>query len=245
MTSKADTVAPVAIVAKAVELACGVGIEAACRYLESQGDPLAVADQYAKAARSLYNDRKDVSTMLALGQSGVAYALRKALDLEASDAHKSKTLKEIAKTLAFNVSANAWPGWNDEGVAVTRDHIDSGLNLAQTCKRLVEELDLGPKRLANAYWLIGAHYLASGHLSEAAAAFDASAAGYRAAGDVAAEGMIRGYRALTQKLGSAAGLAAERELQRAYAELDAIGSDEARFYRAQISTADRVFSRSE
>jgi hypothetical protein len=241
MTSEADT-AHVAQVAKVVELAHEAGIEAACRSIEALADPIAAVDQYAKTARSLYKDHKDVARMLAVGKSGVDYALRKASDLQVIDAPKSKALKEMAKVLAFNVSANAWPGWDDEGVSITGDQIESGLELAQTSKRLVEELGLGPKQRATARWLIGAHHLAAGRLSDATAAFDESAAEYKAAGDAAAGGMIRGYRALAQKLGLAC-VEAERELQRACAELDAMGSDEARFFRAQISTADRVLSK--
>jgi hypothetical protein len=231
-------------VARAVELARDAGAEAACRHLEAQSDPVTVVDQYAKAVRSLYNDHKDVSKMLALGQAGVDYALRKAQELEVSDAAKSKTLKEMAKAIAFNSGANAWPGWDDQGITITEQHLVGGLELAEASKRLVQELGLGPKQVGKAYWLIGAHHLAAGRLSDAAAAFDRAAEGFKAVGDIASQNMLDGYRALAKKLSHATRVEGARELREAYAKLDEAGSAAAKFYRDQISTADRVFSKS-
>ena len=46
--------------------------------------------------------------------------------------------------MAYNVAANCWPGWGDEGVVIEAAHIDVGLELAMLSLRLVEELGQGP-----------------------------------------------------------------------------------------------------
>lgn len=96
---------PSVAVAEAVRLAFDEGIDAAARRLKAADDPIQVARRYGDVARAIYKERKDVSKMLALGWRGYDYAVRKAAEIAASEPETSDKLKEVAKTMAFNVAA--------------------------------------------------------------------------------------------------------------------------------------------
>ena len=233
-----------AAIAEAVKLAFDRNVEAAAQKLESAGDPVQVALLYADAAQAIYNERKDVSKMLALGGKGVDYTMRKATELAVSEPDKSKKLKEIAKVMTFNLSANTWPGWDDPGVLITAEHIKEGLGFAETSKQLVEELRFGPDQVGNAYWMIGAQHLACGRAGEAHAALQRAKGAFAEAADNDSIAMIRGYCALADKIDPAKRNEANTELHRVYAELDESGNESAQFYKGQLETADKVFAKS-
>ena len=107
--------------------------------------------------------------MAAIGKAAVRYHLKRS-EL-ARDVAATVKLKTAAKTLAYNVAANCWPGWGDEGVVIEASHIDAGLELAILSLRLVEELALGPHQLGNAHWLVGALQLAAGRLDASLLSF--------------------------------------------------------------------------
>jgi hypothetical protein len=48
-------------------------------------------------------------------------------------------VRESAKTIAFNVGANTWPGWGDEGVEISCDQRKAGLAAAMLSHRLVND----------------------------------------------------------------------------------------------------------
>jgi len=76
--------------------------------------------------------------MAAVGKAAVRYHLRQS-ELE-RDVAAAVKLRTAAKRMAYNVAANCWPGWGDEGVVIEAAHIDVGLELAMLSLRLVEEL---------------------------------------------------------------------------------------------------------
>jgi hypothetical protein len=233
-----------AAVAQAVRLVFDEGIDAAARQLEGADDPIQVAHGYAGAARAIYRERKDVPKMLALGRQGYDYAIRKAAEIAASAPETSNKLKEMAKTMAFNLAANTWPGWDDPGVVILPEHIDEGLNFAEKSKQLVEELHLGPNRVGTSYWMIGAHHLARRRSDEAHSALQRAKQAYAEAGDNDSVAMIRGYCALADKIDPAKRDEAEAELRRVYDDLNRSGSKGALFYKRQLETADKVFTKS-
>jgi hypothetical protein len=233
-----------AVIAEAIKLAFERNVEAAAQKLESPGDPAEVALRYSDAAQAIYNERKDVSKMLALGGKAVDYSLRKATELAASDPDKSKKLKEIAKVMTFNLAANTWPGWDEPGVLITTEHIKQGLGFAETSKQLVEELRFGPDQVGIVYWMIGAQNLACGRAGEAHAALRRAKSAFAEADDYDSVAMIRGYCALVDKIDPTKRNEATAELDRVDAELDKSGSDNAQFYKGQLETADKVFAKS-
>jgi hypothetical protein len=150
-------------------------------------------------------------------------------------------VRESAKTIAFNVGANTWPGWGDEGVQISCDQRKAGIAAAMLSLRLVNELNLGPQRMGTARWLVGAHQIAARQYEAAIEAFDAAARAFAAADDRAAETMARGYRALAGKLRRENAAAAAAELDRALQDLAQQGSKAAEFFQSQLARADRIF----
>jgi hypothetical protein len=212
-------------------------LPAAISYLEAGKDAVTVSANYIRFAQSLYNERKDVSRMLDAARRGIAYSL----DAAARDAREATaaTLKENAKTVAFNAAANCWPGWGDD-VIIEPTHLIEAVDLAVQCLRLVEELELGNIRLGTAYRLIGAVALARGHAADAAEAFEHAQSAFHAESAHASELMVQGYRALSrmrqprfQDLGAVEFCEVRRRLKED-------GSKEAQFYLQQLTTADRL-----
>lgn len=220
---------------EAIRLADAGDVAAAIDLLFAEADPSAQAEAFARLARHLYRQRKDVTGMVVAAEAGVAAALEAAK--AESDPKRALALRTAAKTLAFNAGANCWPGWDDAGVVVTRLHVLAGLSLAQTCLKLVVEQGFGAMQEANGHWLVGALSLAAGEPAAAEAEFKVAEAAFTEAGDKPAALMAQAYLALAK--GWNAGDAA---LAEALGRLTLDGSKEALFYRDQLVTAQKALA---
>src|SRR5262249_30053249 len=149
--------------------------------IEGAGEPVAVAMAYKDVAQALYRSNKDVPGMIDAGRRGIAFALDQAAAMTDAPATSAR-LKEIAWMMSFNLGANTWPGWGDEGIDIQRDQRKAGLDVAMLSLRLAEELSLGATRLGKAYWLVGAHHIANGDAEAALAALDRAAQAFATAG---------------------------------------------------------------
>jgi tetratricopeptide (TPR) repeat protein len=147
---------------------------------------------------------------------------------------------EIAKTISFNVGANTWPGWGDDGVEISPYQRKAGIEAATLSLRLVNELNLGPRQMGNAHWLVGAHHIAAGRPEAALASLDEAARAFASAGDRPSEMMARGYCALARKLCLETRAAALAELDQVLQRLGQEGSKAATFYQRQIAVADQL-----
>jgi hypothetical protein len=205
--------------------------------LESESDCAKVGNDYAQLTKILYGKNKDVRGMLALGRAGIDYQLRQAERIAADDAALALKLRTAAKTLAFNVAANSWPGWGDEGIVIEAADIEAGLQLAKRSLSLVQELALGQHQHGNAFWLVGALDLAAGRPEAAMVSFDQARACSLSVGDQPGVLLADGYRAIAR---SAAGEESDVELDGAIAKLQQEGSDKAKFFIAQLRTAARI-----
>jgi len=213
-------------------------LPAAFSFLEVDKDAVKVSASYIRLVHWLYNESKDVSRMLVAARRGIGYSLEAAGRETA--AATAATLKENAKIIAFNAAANCWPGWGDEGATIEPAHLVEAVNLASQSLRLVEELELGHKRLGPAHWLIGALELARGNAAAADGEFERAQAAFHAEGAEASELMVQGYRALlrmrqppSQDLGAA-------QFNDVLQRLKQDGSKQAHFYLQQLITADRL-----
>jgi hypothetical protein len=205
--------------------------------LEKDHDSETVSANYAQLTKILYGKNKDVSGMLALGRAGIDYQLREAERVAANNAALAVKLRTAAKTLAFNVAANCWPGWGDDGVVIEAAHIEAGLQLAKLSLGLVQELALEQRRLGNAFWLVGALDLAAGRPQAAMASFDQARACFLSAGEQLEVLLGDGYRAIAL---SVAGDDADADLDKVVDQLQQDGSDKAKFFAAQLQTAARI-----
>jgi hypothetical protein len=225
---------------EALQLTVAKGLGAGCQFIETTGDPVAVASAYNDFAQALYRQNKDVQHMIEAGRRGIKFALDHAARIESGDPATAAKLREVAKTISFNVGANTWPGWGDDGIEISPDQREAGVEAAMLALRLVNELNLGPRRIGTAHWLVGAHHIAARCPEAALASLDEAARAFASAGDRPSEMMARGYAALARKLCLATRAAAVAELDQVLQRLGQEGSKAATFYQRQIAVADQI-----
>jgi len=205
-----------------------------------QPDPAVAASAISAAVNTLYKSHRDVSNMIVAAHLGVAWCLGQA-SLQ-PDPEVAATLKKRAHAMSFNAAANCWPGWGDDGVTIEDGEVEAARSLAGTCIALAHDLDLGPKGLGTAHWLIGALELALCRVVAARAAFEKAHRSYEALGDEAPQRlMAKGYDALAAKFGetSAKTVAA---LKKALDRLHGLGTEDGQFFAEQIARAERILS---
>lgn len=213
----------------------------AVAFINGLGDPLDVAKRYANLANDLYSEEKSVEAMITIGRAGLQYCLTKAQELADRDTETADKLKSVAKVISFNLAANTWPGWGDEGIAISRQDLLAGLDAAKLNLRIVKELNEGPVPLSISHWAIGAQHVALGDYDKALQAFASSK-------DMAAKGENEGGVWLAEGyMGIAKILAGSKEegnqqMEEAIAGLQKLGTDDATFFVDQLKTALRVFS---
>ena len=79
---------------------------------------------------------------------------------QSPDAEDRADHLKVAYMTAYNIAANCWPGWGEEGAAVTDEQRKLGAAFAKAHLEIVSKLDVSAK--ANAYWINAAHELAAG-----------------------------------------------------------------------------------
>jgi hypothetical protein len=141
----------------------------AIEYLDQQDDPLTVANVYSTLVMRLYWEDKNLPAVVAIARAGIQYGLTAAA--MASDHDLAMEIKSVAKEVAYNLASFTWPGWDEPGMIISQSDVAIGLDAAKTNLRLADELKKGDLPLSRAYWMLGRHYLASGHLDKAKACF--------------------------------------------------------------------------
>jgi hypothetical protein len=216
------------------------GVEAIIALLKENDDPKQAAAVFGDLLQNLYQARKDVTGMVRVANAGVDFCLAHARD--AASPADARDFRQIAKAITYNAGANCWPGWGDEGVEITPQHVEAGMTLAEANRDLTRELQLGPGPIANATWLIGALKLAAGEPVAALAEFQEA----RRLADVAGKAdlalMAAGYGGLARKTAPETASQGAEELDLALARLRESGSQEAKFFADQIVTAEKIFS---
>jgi hypothetical protein len=196
-------------------------------FIQSLGDAEKVSGLYGALAHHYARNENDLALSVAMAQAGIRYALTVAQQIAEQDPEGAGSLRAQAKTIAYNLAANTWPGWGEEGVEPTPQQIAIGWDAAKLNLRLAVALKKGPKKEAHAYWIIGAHELAAGRY-DAAAGSELMAQGYRAVARILADDTPERRAELEQ---------AKAALQKRADE----GDEDAGFYLPQLDTALRVF----
>lgn len=212
--------------------------------IEVPDNPLEVASRYISACTTLYTQKKDVQAMQAVGRAGAQYCLTKAIAHEAAnETELASKLRQNAKVILFNVAANTWPGWDDEGIVITPADLVLGLDAALASLRLVKQLDLSHEQLGNAHWIVGALQLAAGDYDEAIDQFTTAETAFSTAELTDWVLLIKGYAALAniRRLGS--GKQGREALATVLSDLDQVGTDDSAFFRDQLQTADRILTK--
>lgn len=213
-------------------------IYSAIDYINSVGNDTEVAKTYSMAVKKLYWADKGAKNLVLVGNAGINYLLTKAS--ESKDTNKATELKSWAKTIAYDLSANTWPGWGDEGVIISKAEMYAGLHAAKLNLTLATELNKPKDKVSIAHWLLGAHYLADKNYAESANSFSVAINISSELNDHTSMQLNSGYLAITKILsGDNEGKTA---LTKAINELEAIGSKDSEFYIQQLNTALKIFS---
>jgi hypothetical protein len=202
-------------------------------YLEPDAER--AANVFVELARRLYA-QKSLARSVAIRRAGIQFCLCH----PGGDAILHRTLRQRAKAQAYNLAADTWPGWGDEGIVCTASDLDAGLDAARLNLRLVRELELGPLPHSNSHWLLGAQWLARADYHAAHAEFSQASELARAAQNADAAQMNAGYAALVGVLRGDPG--AEGEFARIVEALENVAdSEDAPFFAAQLVKARGVF----
>lgn len=215
---------------------------AAIQYIEKQGDPKEVIELYLQTALWLYNSPKDVAGMVAISRAGIQYGLTEAERIRETDPEMASALRGQAKAMSFNLGANMWPGWRDEGIEITARDQQAGADAARLNLRLAIELERDELPMCNAHWLIGVHYLAAGDHVPATESFDRAVEHARAAEREDFEWMCRGYRRMNARLAERESETAKSEFEAAVTHLRQMNTEDAEFFADQIDSVFTFFS---
>ncbi len=207
-------------------------VERVCR----QEDPAEAMALFAELVRRCYQEKRNLAATLAFGRAGIQHGL--ALAAAAATLEDAADLRGRAKALAYNVGSSAWPGWDEDGIAVSAGDLAVGLDAARTNLRLAHELGRGDLPLSRAHWLLGAHHLARGELEAAGAHFEVAIERAQAAGEIGDELLNRGYLGLTGVLADPDDPGAQRALADVREPLSQL--EYGAFFVGQLDSARRV-----
>lgn len=216
---------------------------AACERVQARGTPEEIAAAYSRLVRELYFKARDIPAVIGLGRGGIHYCLAKDQESARVDPDASARLRGLAKEIAYNLGSFTWPGWDEPGIAIGPPELGAGMEAARLNLRLAVELKRGAVPMANAHWLLGAHFVAVEKHSEGAREFREAAGYARREEDVAVALMSEAYAALAGRLAKPGERDAAQKLKTAREALLQEGVRDGKFYADQIDTAERVFRR--
>ena len=203
--------------------------------LHAELDAQRAPSLFGQLARRLHA-QKNLAQSVAIRRAGIQYCLCH----PGGDSAQRRTLRQHAKALSYNLAADSWPGWGEEGMVYTPSDLNAGLDAARLNLRLVRELQLGPLPHANAHWLLGAHWLARGEYNGAHAEFLRAREQAHAAQNADVAQLNAGYAALVGELRGDPG--ADSEFARIVEALENVtDSEDASFFAAQLVKARGIF----
>lgn len=215
-----------------------VSLESANQWIQSLGSPAEVCDIYDQAVRDLYWLDKGSKSLVVIGRSGIEFCLQSAH--RASTTSASDSFKAQAKTIAYNVAANSWPGWGDDGVVIADEEIKAGLAAAELNLKLALELKKPDDKVAGAYWLLSALQLALGLYPQSLASIDQGIFYSQKTADPLPIAFNEGFKSLVL-LASGEMAAGKALYARATTQLQNLKSEDAQSYLGQLATAKRIF----
>ncbi len=218
-------------------------IPGVAKAIEANGDTDDAMKKYFVVTRHLYRTKHDIPNMLAVGQAGIKYLLGQADKARKNDAALADKWKGLAKSMAYNISVNAWPGWNEKGINIQREQSVRALHFAQENLRLAEVLKRPADVRGNAYWLIGAQLLALEQPAKAIMQFKKAAKEFDSAKKHDYRHMAEGYIGIAQLTRAASRAQGRATLEKALANLAADKTDDGKFFASQLRQVEKVFAR--
>jgi len=209
-------------------------------WIEAQGTPSEVCDIYDQAVRDLYWLDKGAKNLVVVGKRGISFCLEQANLYVNSNTELADKFLGQAKTVAYNVAANSWPGWGDQGVIISASETEAGLEAAKLNLRLAIELKKPADKVAGAYWLLSALQLALQNFSESHSSIDQSNLYAAEAGDKTILAYGEGFKGLIY-LASGNQTEGTSIFESGIVSLRKIGGDDANFYIGQLETSRKIF----
>jgi hypothetical protein len=205
--------------------------------VSSLPDARRAANIFSDLVVALY-DRRDLPRMIVVGRSGIDFCVLRGRSVAGQDALAANELLGAAKTIAYNIAANTWPGWDDAGTALDATGLAIGLDAARINLRLARELARPSGKMSQAHWLLGAQLLAAHDLESAKRSFSDAAAAAEAGKAADERELANGCLAMAAMLQGGP----RDEFQKAVDAFRARGDDDGKFYAQQLETALKVFS---
>jgi hypothetical protein len=216
---------------------------AAVEYIQRQGAPRRVAEIYSGLTRHFLRKEKDLAAFVRLSQAGIHYELTMAQ--QATDPKEIDALRSAAKTLAYDLAAETWPGWGEGALPSTKEQQAIGRDAAKLNLRLARALKKGAMRESLAHWMLGAHELAAGEHGRATASFIKSMKKAEEAKEPGIALSARGFVAVTLIVSGkdAAGRKELAEVKAALKKRAEAGDEDAAFYASQFDPALKAFTK--
>ncbi|MHC5038078.1 MAG: hypothetical protein ACYTHM_12245 [Planctomycetota bacterium] len=214
----------------------------AIEFVNGLGDPWTVVQRHFALILDLYYKEKNLGAIITMGRAGIQYALTKSQELAKTDGEIAKKFRSAAQKMSFNLASFTWPGWDEKGITISKAQMAFGLDMARLDLRLVRELKLDAIKESTALWVLGAQHLALRDLSSAKQAFENARAKAREGKNAESEWMCHGYIAVTDILAKTAETEGRKAFDQALAELEKLGTEDAKFYRKQLQDVLKVFA---
>ena len=213
---------------------------AAIEYLATHApDAPAVLAACAEVFRKLYWTDKNLPLALSIGRTGAQLGLAAAAWERSPE--RARALRSTAKGICYDLASFAWPDWDEPNLTITASDLAVGMDAARANLRLARELNKGDLPLSRAYWMLGAHHLATRDLGAAREAFGRQEHHAAAATSAVDVDLSRAYLALAGVLARTD--RAEAALADALAVLRERHGEDGKFFAEQVETARRVFAR--
>lgn len=206
---------------------------AVCRWIELHS-PEVAHQLYSGLTRELYQQDRNVPAMLQLGICAMQFAEHQAQS--AGNPEEKNAWLGRAKSLAYNLSANVWPAWDDPGVTIDATSADIGRDLARVNLRLARELDRDPLVLGNAWWLLGAHELNTRQWTAARRAFLEARMQFHQASRSEFEAMAAGYVRIVEILENNELGDVDQLLAQPLQQLNEDPAEDAKFFAQQLKS---------
>lgn len=220
---------------QAREIANAKDTAALVEFLSDDVDAVVALDAFHALANEIYWERKNLGKAMEIARAGVTFGL-----VLASQTDSGYEFRSAAKAMAFNLASFAWPGWDEEGITIERQHKLAALDAARTNVRLAVELNKGHIAVSRGHWLVGAILLALDRYQEAIAEFLASRLSADEGQSDVESAMAEGYAALVRVVERPGDEAIEDELRESLERLRSM--DEGPQYADQIEKAQTIFA---
>lgn len=228
---------------RALGLADEQDVYAAVEYLAEQADVVEAVKVLNRLMRKMYWEEKDIGRCVAFGRAGVQLGLTEGRRAAASDAERSEQLLGQAKAVSYNLASFTWPGWDEDGIELSRADVVMGLDAAKVNLRLAIELERGPDPMGKAHWLLGAHFLSARNLDRAREHFELARDFEKQANPENGGSLQDGYLAVTGLVANPGDPALEQKLREAQEGLRKL--EDGDFLADQLTTALAVFQKAD